>query len=98
MRESDTIDIKESVLRDIERVFNRGKTNILTTDILHQKLHEDKDGENEVDYEEHKISKRVLGNILSEFQIRSRPHRYNSGPTKKCWFKEDFEEMWERYA
>ena len=58
----------------------------------------DKDGEYEVDYAEEKITKRKIGNIPIEFQIKSRPHRYGGGPPKKCWFKEDFGEMWERYA
>jgi hypothetical protein len=98
LKESDTLDIKESVLRDTQKVFNSTKATILTTDILFKKLVEDKDGEHEVDYEEQKLTKRAVGNILSDFQIRSRPHRYKGGAPKKCWFSEDFEEMWERYA
>ena len=53
-KESDTLDIKESVLRDTQKVFNRAKTDKLTTDTLYQKLREDKEGEYEVDYEEQK--------------------------------------------
>jgi hypothetical protein len=98
VNESDTSDIKESVLRDTQKVFSRVKVDKLTTDTLYRKLLEDKEGEYEVDYVEHKITKRVVGNILAEFQIRSKPHRYGGGAPKKCWFREDFEEMWERYA
>ena len=98
LKESDTLDIKESVLRDTEKVFNRAKTNILSADTLYQKLVEDNDGEFDVDYIEDKMTKRVIGNILAEFQIRSRPHRYKGGAPKRCWFREDFEEMWERYS
>ena len=47
-------------------------------------------GEHEVEYVEQKITKRVIGNVLSEFQIRSRPHRYRGGTPKKCWFRENF--------
>jgi hypothetical protein len=98
IKESDTLDIKESVLRDTQKVFNRVKTDKLTADTLYEKLREDKEGEYEVDYVEHKITKRVIGNILAEFQIRSKPHRHRGGTPQRCWFKEDFEEMWERYA
>jgi len=90
-------DIKEQVLRDTQKVFNLAKTNILTTDALYQKLLEDTEGEYEVDYVEEKITKRVIGNHLSDFRIRSRPHRYEGNAPQKCWFKEDFEEMWKRY-
>jgi hypothetical protein len=98
LKESETLDIKESVLRDAQKVFDRAKTDVLTSDILYQKLVDDSEGEFEVDYEEQKLSKRVVGNILADFQIKSRPHRYEGGPPKRCWFREDFEEMWERYA
>ena len=98
INESKTTDIKEMVLRDTQKVFNRVRTSTLTADALYQKLREDKGGEYEVDYVEQKLTKRGIGNILAEFQIRSRPHRYGGGPPKKCWFKEDFEEMWERYT
>jgi Protein of unknown function (DUF3631) len=98
LKDSESIDIKESVLRDTQKVFDRVKTDILTADTLYEKLREDEDGEFELDYEEHKITKRAVGNILADFQIKSRPHRYKGGTPKRCWFKEDFEEMWERYA
>lgn len=98
INESKTTDIKEMVLRDTQKVFNKVRTSTLTADALYQKLREDKGGEYEVDYVEQKLTKRGIGNILAEFQIRSRPHRYGGGPPKKCWFKEDFEEMWERYT
>jgi hypothetical protein len=98
VNESDTSDIKELVLRDTQRVFDRVKTNILSADTLYQKLVEDKEGELEIDYADQKITKRVIGNMLAEFQIRSRPHRYKGGTPTKCWFREDFEEMWERYS
>ena len=98
INENETLDIKESVLRDTQKVFSRAKTDKLTADTLYERLREDKEGEYEVDYEEQKVTKRGIGNILAEFQIRSKPHRYKGGAPKKCWFKEDFEEMWERYA
>jgi hypothetical protein len=97
INESNTPDIKESVLRDIEKVFNKLKAKVIITEILHQLLVEDKDGEYEVDYVEKKITKRAIGNYLADFQIRSKPYRHRGGPPKKCWFREDFEEMWERY-
>jgi hypothetical protein len=98
INESDTPDIKESVLRDTQKVFNRAKSSILTAETLYEKLRDDKEGEYEIDYVDYKITKRVIGNILSDFQIRTRPHRYGGGPPTKCWFREDFEEMWERYS
>jgi hypothetical protein len=98
IKESDTLDIKESVLRDTQKVFNRAKSKILTIETLYEKLREDKEGEFEIDYDDQKITKRVIGNMLAEFQIRSKPHRYKGGTPTKCWFKEDFEEMWERYS
>jgi hypothetical protein len=98
INESDSLDQKEQVLRDTHKVFNRAKVKILTVDVLYEKLKEDKEGDHEAFYEEHKITKRVVGNILAEFQIRSRPHRFGGGKVVKCWFKEDFEDMWKRYA
>lgn len=98
VNESDISDIEELVLRDTPKVFDRAKTDILSADTLYETLREDEEGEFDVDYDEHKITKRVIGNILAEFQIRSRPHRYKGGTPKRCWFREDFEEMWERYA
>jgi Protein of unknown function (DUF3631) len=98
LEESGALDIKESVLRDTERVFTRANTGILTADTLYEKLREDEEGDFEADYEEHKITKRMIGNILADFQIRTKPYRYKGGTPQRCWFKEDFEEMWERYA
>jgi hypothetical protein len=99
INESDTLDIKESVLRDTGRMFGRIKTNILPCITLHQMLLEDKDGECEVDYVEQKITVRKIGDMLAAFQIRSKPHRYTAnGVPVRCWFREDFTEMWERYA
>jgi Protein of unknown function (DUF3631) len=97
LKESDNPDIKESLLRDTQKVFNTLKTSILTTDILCQKLREDKEGEYEIDYVEYKVTKRVIGNLLSEFQLRSKPHRYGAN-VKRCWFRADFEAMWKKYA
>jgi hypothetical protein len=79
-------------------VFNATKAKILNTETLYQNLRKDKDGEHEVDYIEQKITKRNIGDALSAFEIKSRPHRYKSGAPTKCWFREDFEEMWERFV
>jgi hypothetical protein len=98
IKESATSDIKESVLRDTRKVFDRERSKILTVETLHEKLRDDKEGEFEIDYVDHKITKRVIGNILADFEIRTRPHRYKGGTPTKCWFREDFEEMWERYS
>jgi Protein of unknown function (DUF3631) len=98
LNENDTSDIKESVLRDTERVFIKLEEQIITAQMLYETLREDNEGEYEVDYVEQKITKRALGNILADFQIRSIVHRYRGGAPAKCWFREDFEEMWERYA
>lgn len=98
INEGNALDIKECVLRDTARVFERVKLNIMTTDMMHQKLQEDKEGEFEVDYVELKITKRAIGNMLADFQIKSKPHRLANGVPQRCWFKDDFEEMWERYA
>jgi hypothetical protein len=96
--EIDSSDIKVLVLQDTEKVFNKAKTTIIPIEEMHQTLLDNKQGEFEVDYLDENISKRILGNILAEFQIKSRPHRYGGGIPQKCWFKRDFEEMWERYA
>lgn len=98
INEGNALDIKESVLRDTARVFDRIKLAIITTDAMHHILQEDKEGEFEVDYVELKITKRAIGNMLADFQIKSKPHRWNNGAPQRCWFKEDFEEMWNRYA
>jgi Protein of unknown function (DUF3631) len=98
IKESDTLDIKESVLRDTEKAFVKLKEQIITTDMLYNTLRQDDEGEYEIDYVEDKITKRALGDILAAFQIRSGVHRYKGGAPAKCWFKEDFEDMWERYA
>jgi hypothetical protein len=96
--ENDGPDIKESVLRDTRKVFESVKVDKLTVETMHLKLQEDADGELEVDYVERKITKRKIGDILAEFQIRSKLQRFDKGPPQKCWFREDFTEMWNRYA
>jgi hypothetical protein len=96
--ETDGPDVKECVLRDAHKVFSKTNLEMLTTDALHSKLIEDKDGEHEIDYVEHKVSKRMIGNIFIEFQIRTKPHRQGSaGKVQRCWFRKDFEDMWKRY-
>jgi hypothetical protein len=98
LKESNPLDIKEQVLRDTQKVFDGEKVDILTADTLYQKLREDKDGEYEVDYVEQKVTKRKIGDTLALFKIRTRQHRYGGGTNIKCWFREDFEEMWERFT
>jgi hypothetical protein len=97
MNENDDTDIKESVLRDTKKVFDRYKTDLIPNDVLYSKLKEDKDGELEVDYVGRKITKNMISNMLREFQIRNKPHRYKGGVVTRCWFKDDFEEMWDRF-
>ena len=98
IKETDTPDIKEFVLRDIQKVFDGIKKDKLTIDAVYDALWEDDEMDCEIDYGEQKITKRQIGNILADFQIKSRPHRFRNGGVKKCWFREDFEEMWIRYA
>jgi hypothetical protein len=97
-REGDDSDIKESLLRDVKKVFDKVKGDLITNDALYQKLREDKDSEYEVDYIERKITKNIVSNHLRDFQIRNRPHRYKGGVVARCWFREDFMEMWKRYS
>jgi hypothetical protein len=98
INEGDTLDIKESVLRDTQKVFLRIKLNVISVDTLFAKLQEDKEGEFEIDYINQKVTKIAIGRMLVEFQIRSKVYRLNGGIPQRCWFKEDFEEMWQRYA
>jgi uncharacterized protein DUF3631 len=97
-KESDSSDPRESVLRDTEKVFKSVKTDLIPNDVLYQKLKEDKDSEFEVDYTERRITKNMISNYLRDFQIRNKPHRYKGGTVARCWFREDFEEMWKRYS
>jgi hypothetical protein len=98
IQESDTLDIKESVLRDTEKVFKRLKEQIITAEMLYETLRQDTEGEYEIDYVEQKITKRALGDMLAAFQIKTVVYRYKGGAPARCWFKEDFKDMWERYA
>jgi Protein of unknown function (DUF3631) len=84
LNDADTPDIKESVLRDTQKMFSKGRVKILTADDMYEKLQADKDGEFEIDYIEQKVTKRAMGNILADFQIRSRPHRYKGDTPKRC--------------
>jgi Protein of unknown function (DUF3631) len=95
-KEKSVPDIKESLLRDIHEVFNDAQTNILTTEMVLDRLH--KLEYSEVDWSEHQLTKTKVARMLGEFQIENRVHRYEGGPTTRCWFAVDFEEMWERYA
>jgi hypothetical protein len=97
LNESDPTDLKELLLRDTEKVFSSVKTKMITTEVLYQKLLEDKDGEFELDYAEHKITKTRISHILADFQIKNRNHRYGK-TVQRSWFREDFEEMWRRYS
>jgi len=94
--ESNILDIKESILRDTQKVFDSVKANILTVDALYQGLLEDKEGEHEVDYVDMKMTKRRVGDILADFRIKSCLQRYEGAP-KNCWLRKDFEEKWRRY-
>jgi Protein of unknown function (DUF3631) len=48
INEKDTLDLKESVLRDTKKVFNGVKITILTVDTFYEKLREDNEGEYEI--------------------------------------------------
>jgi hypothetical protein len=86
-------DIKKSLLRDIHEVFIEAKTNILTTEMLLDRLR--KLEYSEVDWSEHQSTKTTIARILREFQIENRVHRYQGGTAARCWFTVDFEEMWQ---
>jgi hypothetical protein len=62
-------DIKESVMRDTQRVFSKAKARIITADALYEKLRDDTDGEFEVDYVDLKVTKRKIGDVLAAFDI-----------------------------
>jgi uncharacterized protein DUF3631 len=98
INEIDALDIKESVLHDTQRVFDEVNVDTITCDMMYNKLVENKEGEYEIDYADRKITKFKIGLILKDFRIWSRIHRYNKGKPQKCWFKQDFEEMWDRYS
>ena len=96
--ESVNPDVKELVLRDTQRVFNRAKVSKISVKRMFEKLLEDKEGEHEVDYDGQKITKRKVGDTLRDFQIYSRVERPEKGEPVRYWLKDDFEEMWKRYA
>jgi hypothetical protein len=77
-KENTIPDIKESLLRDIHEVFIEAKTNILTTEMLLDRLL--KLDYSEVDWSEHQLTKTKIARILREFQIENRVHRYQGGP------------------
>jgi hypothetical protein len=95
-KEKSAPDIKESLLRDIHEVFLDEQTDILTNDMLLDRLL--KLEYSEVDWSEHQLTKTKTARILGEFQIGNSVYRYQGGPGVRCWFKKDFKEMWERYA
>ena len=90
-------DIKESLLRDIQEVFTDAQTNILTNEMLLDRLLKLEAGE--IDWSEHQLTKTKIARILREaFQIENRVHRYPGRELNRCWFAVDFERMWRRYA
>jgi hypothetical protein len=97
LKEGTMPDIKESVLRDSEKVFDKLKKKWITTEELYRTLLDDKEGEYEVDYVEYKLTKTKISHILTDFEISNKPHRY-SNVVARSWFRDDFEEMWKRYA
>lgn len=94
-KENTIPDIKELLLRDIHDAFIDAQTNILTTEMLLDHLL--KLEYSEVDWSEHLLTKTKIARMLSEFQIANRPQRYH-GVLARCWFRVDFEEMWQRYS
>jgi len=94
-KEKSAPDIKESLLHDIHEAFIDAQTNILTTEMLLDRLL--KLEYSEVDWSGHQLTKTKIARILSEFQIENKVHRYQ-GLLARCWFAVDFEEMWLRYA
>ncbi len=95
-KEKNIPDIKESLLRDIHEIFIDAQTNILTNDMLLDRLL--KLEYSEVDWSEHQLTKTKIARMLREFQIENRVYRYQGGTATRCWFAVDFEEMWRRYA
>jgi Protein of unknown function (DUF3631) len=95
-KEKNFSDIKESLLRDIHEAFNEAQTNILTNNMLLDRLL--KLEYSEVDWSEHKLTKAKITRMLSDFQIDNKVYRYQGGTSTRCWFAVDFEEMWQRYA
>ena len=95
-KENSIPDIKELLLRDIHDVFIDAQTNILTNEMLLDRLL--KLEYSEVDWSEHLLTKTKIARILREFQIENRVHRYQGGSATRCWFAVDFEEMWQRYS
>jgi hypothetical protein len=95
-REKSIPDIKESLLRDIHEAFIDAQTNILSSEMLLDRLL--KLEYSEVDWSEHQLTKTKIARILREFQIENRVYRYQGGIATRCWFSVDFEEMWQRYT
>jgi hypothetical protein len=90
-------DMKESLLRDIQQVFIEAKTDILTSEMLLDRLLKLEYGEVD-DWSEHQLTKTKIARILGEFQIENRVHRYDGGDPTRCWSAGDFKEMWRRFA
>lgn len=97
-KEKSIPDIKESLLRDVNKVFIEAQKDILTTEMLLSGLLTLE--ESEVDWSEEKLTKTKIARILREFQIENSVYRYpdGTGTPTRCWFKKDFEKMWKRYA
>jgi uncharacterized protein DUF3631 len=96
-KEKNIPDINESLLRDIHEAFTDAQTDILTNEMLLDRLLTLE--YSEVDWSEHQLTKTKISRILREFQIENRVHRYEGGPSSiRCWFAADFKEMWQRYA
>lgn len=89
-------DLKESLLRDVQEVFLASKRDVLTTDMILGYLLNLENGE--VDWSEHQLTKSKIARTLRDFQIENKVHRYEKTKMARCYFKADFEEMWERYA
>jgi hypothetical protein len=88
-------DVRESLLSDVQEIFTNSKKDAITNNQLVEFLINS--DFSDVNWSDYKLSTGKLARILRDFEIENRVQRHE-GKLARWYFKEDFAEMWERYA
>jgi hypothetical protein len=91
--------VKLSLLYDIRTAFDEAEVTSLPSQRLVDKLL-NMEG-SQADWSEHQLTTTKMAQILSEFQIRNKLHRWPETGlerrVQRCYIRGDFEDMWRRY-
>jgi hypothetical protein len=87
-------EFKKSLLRDIRTVFIDLNLDIIPNEILWYSIMNLKNSE--VNWTKYHLTKHKISQVLMEYEIKNIIYRFLGGEPTRCWFKQDFKEVWQR--